>query len=59
MNMSTNHSTKNPSYSHLSASEQGKISTYLKMGKKSTEIARLLGRHRSTIIREIQRKAVT
>ncbi len=51
MNMSTNHSTKNRSYSHLSASERGEISAYLKMGKKTAEIARLLGPHRSTISR--------
>ena len=43
MNMSTNHSTKNPSYSPLSASERGEISAYLKMGKKTAEIARLFG----------------
>lgn len=56
--MSTNHSTKNPSYSHLSASERGEISAYLKMGKTTAEIARLLGRHRSTISREIKRGSV-
>lgn len=57
--MSTIHSTKKSSYSHLSASERGEISAYLKMGKKPTEIARLLGRHRSTICREIKRGTVT
>lgn len=57
--MSTNYSTKNASYSHLSASERGEISAYLKMGKKPSEIARLLGRHRSTITREIKRGTVT
>ena len=59
MNMSTNHSTKNPSYSPLSASERGEISAYLKMGKKTAEIAQLLGRHRSTICREIRRGSVS
>ncbi|MGT2713978.1 helix-turn-helix domain-containing protein, partial [Streptococcus pluranimalium] len=49
--MSTNHSTKKSRYSHLSASERGEISAYLKMGKKPAEIARLLNRHRSTITR--------
>ena len=57
--MSTTHSTKNSSYSHLSASERGEMSAYLKMGKKPTEIARLLDRHRSTICREIRRGTVT
>ncbi len=56
--MSTNHSTKNRSYSHLSASERGEVSTYLKMSKKTAEIARLLGPHRSTISREIKRGSV-
>ena len=57
--MSTIHSTKNSSYSHLSASECGEMSAYLKMGKKPAEIARLLDRHRSTICREIRRGTVT
>lgn len=57
--MSTNHSTKKSRYSHLSASERGEISAYLKMGKKPAEIARLLNRHRSTITREIKRGTVT
>ena len=57
--MSTNYSTKKSSYSHLSASERGEISAYLKMGKKPAEISRLLGRHRSTITREIKRGTVT
>jgi len=57
--MSTSYSTKKSRYSHLSASERGEISAYLKMGKKPAEIARLLGRHRSTIIREIKRGTVS
>ncbi len=57
--MSTNHSTQKSRYSHLSASERGEISAYLKMGKKPAEIARLLNRHRSTITREIKRGTVT
>ncbi len=51
MNMSTNHSTKKSRCSHFSAPERGEISAYLKMGKKTAEIARLLGPHRSTISR--------
>ena len=57
--MSTNHSTKKSLSSHLSASERGEISAYLKMGKSPSEIARLLGRHRSTISREIKRGSVS
>lgn len=57
--MSTNHCTKKSTYSHLSASERGAISAYLKMGKKQAEIARLIGRHRSTISRELKRGEVT
>ncbi len=56
--MSNTHSTKKSSYSHLSATERGEIAAYLKMGKKPVEIARLLGRHRSTICREIKRDSV-
>ena len=58
MNMSNTHSTKKITYSHLSASERGEIAAYLKMGKKPAEIARFLGRHRSTISREIERGSV-
>ena len=57
--MSQTHSTKKSRYSHLSPSERGEISAYLKMGKKPAEIARLLGRNRSTITREIKRGIVT
>ncbi|BAN93138.1 transposase [Streptococcus dysgalactiae subsp. equisimilis 167] len=56
--MSNINSTRKPSYSHLSATERGEIAAYLKMGKKPVEIARLLGRHRSTICREIKRGSV-
>lgn len=58
--MSNTHFTRNSSYSHLSATERGEIAAYLKMGKKPVEIARLLGlgRHRSTICREIKRGSV-
>ena len=57
--MSQTHSTKKSRYSHLSPSERGEISAYLKMGKKPAEIAHLLGRNRSTITREIKRGTVT
>ncbi|VGU75773.1 transposase [Streptococcus pyogenes] len=55
MNMSNINSTRKSSYSHLSATERGEIAAYLKMEKKPVEIARLLGRHCSTICREIKR----
>ncbi|WP_136297964.1 IS30 family transposase, partial [Streptococcus pyogenes] len=53
--MSNINSTRKSSYSHLSATERGEIAAYLKMEKKPVEIARLLGRHCSTICREIKR----
>ena len=56
--MSNTYSTRKSSYSHLSATERGEIAAYLKMGKKPVEIARLPGRHRSTICREIKRGSV-
>lgn len=56
--MSKNHHTTNRSYSHLTSIERGKIAAYLEDGKKPAEIARLLGRHRSTIIREITRGSI-
>ena len=43
MNMSTNHSTKKSLYSHLSASERGEISAYLKMGKTPLRLLVCLG----------------
>lgn len=59
MNMSNTHSTRKSTYSHLSATERGQMAAYLKMGKKAVEIAQLLGRHRSTICREIRRGSVS
>ena len=56
--MSNIHSTRNSSYSHLSAMERGEIAAYLKMGKKPVEIAQLLCHHRSTICRVIKRGSV-
>lgn len=57
--MSNTHSTRKSTYSHLSATERGQMAAYLKMGKKAVEIAQLLGRHRSTICREIRRGSVS
>lgn len=57
--MPTNHSTTKQSYQHLSEAERGKIEAYLSEGLSLSEIARRLGRHRSTISREMKRGAVT
>ena len=50
----TNCTTKQP-YCHLSEVERGKIEAFLSEGLKPAEIARRLGRSRSTISREIKR----
>ena len=57
--MSTNQSTTNQSYKHLSEAERGEIEAYLSVGLKPAEIARRLGRNRSTITREINRGSIT
>ncbi|WP_192208640.1 IS30 family transposase [Streptococcus sp. KS 6] len=57
--MSTNYSTTNQSYKHLSEAERGEIEAYLSVGLKPVEIARRLGRNRSTITREINRGSIT
>ena len=57
--MSTNYSTTNQSYKHLSEAERGEIEAYLSVGLKPTEIARRLGRNRSTITREMNRGSIT
>ena len=57
--MSTNYSTTNQSYKHLSGAERGEIEAYLSVGLKPVEIARRLGRNCSTITREINRGSIT
>lgn len=57
--MSTNYSATNQSYKHLSEAERGEIEAYLSVGLKPAEIARRLGRNRSTITREINRGSKT
>ena len=57
--MSTNYSTTNQSYKHLSEAERGEIKAYLSVGLKPAEIVRRLGRNRSTITREINRGSIT
>jgi transposase, IS30 family len=42
-------------YKHLSREERYQIHSLLKANQSITEIARLLGRHRSTISRELER----
>ena len=56
--MSTNYSTTNQSYKHLSEAERGEIEAYLSVGLKPAEIARRLGRNRSTITREMNRGSI-
>ena len=57
--MSTNYSTTNQSYKHLSEAERGEIEAYLSVGLKPAEIARRLGRNRSTITSEMNRGSIT
>ena len=52
--MSTNHFTTKQPCHHLSEAERGKIEAYLSEGLKPAEIARRLGRNRSTISRELK-----
>lgn len=40
---------------HLTAADRGRIETLLNLKHSNTQIARLLGRHKSTITREIQK----
>jgi IS30 family transposase len=42
-------------YRHVSRDERGKIMFMFRWGKNCSEIAALLGRHRSTILREMRR----
>ena len=53
--MSTINCTTKQPYCHLSEVERGKIEAFLSEGLKPAEIARRLGRSRSTISREIKR----
>ena len=47
--MSEQNNTTKLSYNHLSVIEKGKIEVLHKQGKSQSEIARALGRNRSTI----------
>ncbi len=53
------YSTKKKKYEHLSESERYKIEALLQGRKKPVEIARILGRDKSTIYREIKRGMVS
>lgn len=44
-------------YCHLTAKERDKLSVLHSQGKKPAQIARILGRNRSTITRELKRKS--
>lgn len=57
--MSEQNNTTKLSYNHLSVIEKGKIEVLHKQGKSQSEIARLMGRNRSTISRELKRGTVT
>ena len=57
--MSTNYSTTNQSYKHLSEAGRGEIEAYLSVGLKPAEIARRLGINRSTIPCEMNRGSIT
>ena len=57
--MSEQNNTTKLSYNHLSVIEKGKIEVLHKQGKSQSEIARLMGRNRSTIGRELKRGTVT
>jgi IS30 family transposase len=50
-----NHTTGRKGWKHLSEKERYKIEAFLNAGCKPGEIARMLGRHRRTIEREIKR----
>lgn len=53
-NLNSNIKSKR-NYKHLDITERNRIEAWLKEGKSKSEIARLLGRNRSTIRREIKR----
>jgi|LSQX01.2.fsa_nt_gb IS30 family transposase len=53
-----NHTTGRGKWKQLSEKERYKIEVLLKAGHKPSEIARMLGRHRRTIEREIRRGSI-
>lgn len=57
--MSKENSSTKSSYNHLSAIERGEIELLHIQEKSQSEIARLMGRNRSTISRELKRGTVT
>ncbi|TCS80789.1 helix-turn-helix protein [Tepidibacillus fermentans] len=52
------HNTKKRHFKHLTPYERGHIQVLQKEGKTLQEIADLLGRHKSTISRELKRGTV-
>jgi IS30 family transposase len=51
----TSQSKKHMTYTHLSQTERYQIYVLMKAGQTQTEIAHILGRHKSTISREVAR----
>ena len=51
--MSTNYSTTNQSYKHLSEAERGEIEAYLSVGLKPAEIAREMNRGSITQVKQV------
>jgi len=59
MALTKKHTTSSPRFKHLSQYERGEIFALLKEGYPVSKIAEKLGRHRSTIYREIKRGTTT
>jgi len=59
MVLTQEYTTSPRTFKHLTPYERGKISALLKEGFSPTQIAKKLGRHRSTIYREIKRGTTT
>ena len=59
MVLTKEYTTSPRKFKHLTPYERGKISALLKEGFSPTQIAKKLGRHRSTIYREIKRGTTT
>lgn len=51
----THSNTKERKYTHLTDIERGQIAAYLEEGLKLSDIAKKMGRHKSTISREKRR----
>ncbi|QSQ07786.1 hypothetical protein H0A61_00102 [Koleobacter methoxysyntrophicus] len=58
MVLTKKYTTSSRTFKHLSEFERGQIYALLKEGYSQAEIAKKLGRHRSTISREIKRRFI-